>query len=113
MSQQAAISFLVRVRDDVRLQAKLRTLAPTDMDGMLSIAAEVGSSGFSKEEYLAAAKLVGGEWLQWASAMRAGSSILPELSDHDLEQISGGKSAASYDTDAMNTCPTCGAPITC
>ncbi len=113
MSQQAAISFLVRVRDDTELQATMRKLNPTDMDKMLEIAVAYGHPPFSRDEYFAAAKLIGGEWLQWATAMRRGSNILPELSDQDLEQISGGKYSASYDTKPENTCPTCGAPIMC
>jgi len=93
MSQENAVAFMSKVRDDVTLQNELRTLAPTDFDGLLKVAQARGFGTFSKDDYYHGAETVGGEWILWALKL-AGKPLPKGLSDADLEQVAGGKGSA-------------------
>ncbi len=90
MALGSALAFLIKVRDDVTLQTKLRALSPADFDGLLKEATTLGFEAFSKNEFFDAADRVGGEWVRFAALMR-GQAPTPELSDAELEKVAGGK----------------------
>src|SRR5258708_9933401 len=81
MSQENALNFVRKVREDPGLLAKLRPLTEDDMTGLLKVAAEAGFD-FNAEDYRV--------------AMQA-NSIAPasDLSDYDLDVIAGGGIASA------------------
>jgi len=101
MSVTTATKFLEAVRDNAALQKELRTLKANDFDGLVKAAAKHSFEAFSKEDYLAAARAVGGEWIRWAAALVENKPTLSEeLSEADLEQVAGGKGAMG----TLNNC---------
>src|SRR5258708_36654227 len=81
MSQENALNFVRKVREDPGLLAKLRPLTEDDMTGLLKVAAEAGFD-FNAEDYRVAMQ---------ANSIEPGS----DLSDNDLDVIAGGGIASA------------------
>jgi len=105
MSVATATKFLEAVRDNAGLQTELRKLKANDFDGLVKAAVAHKFEAFSKEDYIAGAKAVGGEWIRWAAALVENKPTLgEELSEADLEQVAGGKGAMGTFNNCKSYC---------
>ena len=75
MSTSQAVEFIKRVESDQSVQAKVKTLSPTDPVGLVMLGRELGFD-FCVAEFKAAAESMG--------------RFAGEMSDEELERVAGG-----------------------